>query len=126
MIGNYGDPTTIITGPYHGYGDPVTELLKEYAPTIRAVTEQITDPRRQVATLTAKLNKAIQQGKPQSVIDELRGKLAAAQQAVREEQEFEQSRRDVSNLTKIAIVTGIGIGISLIALILVRAFRGKK
>lgn len=125
MIGNYGD-TTIITGPYHGYGDAVTDLLKEYAPVIRGVTEQIVDPRRQVAVLSAKLQTAIAQGKPQSVILELQGKLAAAQAAVAEEKEFEKSRRDISNLAKVGIVTGIGVGISIIALLLVRAFRSKK
>ena len=67
MIGSYGD-STIITGPYHGYGDVVTDLLKEYAPVIRGVTDQLVDPRRQVAVLSAKLQTAIAQGKPQSVI----------------------------------------------------------
>jgi len=110
MIGNYGDISTIVTGPYHGYGDPFTDLLKEYAPVIRGVTEQIVDPRRQVAVLSAKLQDAINKGKPESVINELRGKLAAAQAAVAEEKEFEQSRRDISNLGKIAIVTGIEEG----------------
>ena len=126
MIGNYGDISTIVTGPYHGYGNPVTDLLKEYAPVIRGVTEQIVDPRRQVAVLSAKLQDAINKGKSQATIDELRGKLAAAQAAVAEEEEFEQSRRDISNLAKIGIVTGIGVGISLIALILVRTFRRKS
>jgi len=126
MIGNYGDISTIVTGPYHGYGDPFTDLLKEYAPVIRGVTDQIVDPRRQVAVLSAKLQDAINKGKSQATIDELRGKLAAAQAAVAEEKEFEQSRRDISNLAKIGIVTGIGVGISLIALILVRTFRRKS
>ena len=126
MIGNYGDISTIVTGPYHGYGDVVTDLLKEYAPIIRGVTEQIVDPRRQVAVLSAKLQTAITEGRPLSVINELRGKLAAAQAAVAEEKEFEQSRRDISNLGKIAIVTGIFVGLSLITLILVRTFRSPK
>ena len=126
MIGNYGDISTIVTGPYHGYGDVFTDLLKEYAPVIRGVTEQIVDPRRQVAVLSAKLQTAITEGRPLSVINELRGKLAAAQAAVAEEKEFEQSRRDISNLGKIAIVTGIFVGLSLITLILVRTFRRAK
>ena len=125
MIGSYGD-TTIITGPYHGYGDTVTDLLKEYAPVIRGVTDQLVDPRRQVAVLSAKLQTAIAQGKPQSVILALQAKLSAAQGAVREEEEFQKSRRDISNLAKIGIVTGIGVGISLITLLLVRTFRGAK
>lgn len=125
MIGSYGD-STIITGPYHGYGDVVTDLLKEYAPVIRGVTDQLIDPRRQVGVLSAKLQTAIAQGRPQSVILELQAKLSAAQHAVREEEEFDRSRRAISNLAKIGIVTGIGVGLSLILLLLRRAYRSNK
>lgn len=126
MIGQWGD-STIITGPYHGYsGDGVVHTLQQYFPVIRGITEQIIDPRRQVAVLEAKLRKALSQGKPTYVIDELQGKLGAARQAVAEEEEFEKSRRDISNLAKVGIVTGILVGVSLIVLILRRAFKGGK
>lgn len=99
------------------------DVLSQYAPVVRSVTDQLVDPRRQVASLEAQLQDAILKGKPQSKILELQGKLEAARIAVQEEEEFEQSRRDISNLSKVGIAVGIGIGVSLIVLILVRAFR---
>ena len=127
-------PTVIVSGPYSGWGNPsrgwghygktkILDVLDEYGPIFRQLTGEFTDPGRQVVSLRARLADAIAKGKPQGTILELEGKLRDAEADLRKEQDYDSSQRELTTLSKVAIVTGIGVGASLIFFILMKALR---
>ena len=128
-------PTVIVSGPYSGWGDPqrgwgstlgapkVLDILDQYAPIFRDVAGEFSDPGRQVASLRQRLATAISKGKPAAVVLELQEKLRDAEADLAKEQEYDDSKRELNTLSKIAVVTGIGIGASVIFFVLMRALK---
>jgi acid phosphatase family membrane protein YuiD len=73
--------------------------------------------------LRQRLSTAISKGKSAAVILELQEKLRDAEADLAKEQEYDDSKRELNTLSKIAVVTGIGIGASVIFFVLMRALK---
>lgn len=96
-------------------------LVSALAPIAGELFESITDPYRKAEVLRAKLQIARAKGASLNTIMLLEAKLKAAERRVAEEEAGEEAKRGFIGLGQAAGVVGIGIGLSLVYLILSKA-----
>lgn len=84
--------------------------LRDYAPAITAVTDQVLDPRRQVEVLRADLANAKARGASAAKIRKIEAKLRAAEQrlALKQESEADVSSWRTGVSRNLWLVSGIG------------------
>ena len=106
------------SSPYAGYGVPfgsygvdLVSVISPFVPGVAAALNQSTDPYRQAGILRAQLQDALARGKSAKTIGELQARLSAAERQIALRSESERSSRDWSNLGKIGLTVGIGIGV---------------
>jgi hypothetical protein len=87
------------------------------------VLDATTDPYRQVELLRAELRNAKLRGKSSTKVAKIEAKLRAAEARLARFQQDRASTQEWSSLGKLAIVTGVGFGVSLILLSLAAALR---
>lgn len=119
MVG-YNGTSLIVSGPF---GATWQDTLNKVLPIFEDVSKQFTDPSKRVAVLTAQLDKAIYEGANPYKIQELQGRLAAAEKDLASHEELEQSKREISTLTKVGILAGIGLVASMIFFVIVKALK---
>ena len=110
--------------PY-GADDPAPkptpgEVIQTLIPAAGALISQLQDPRRQAGVLRAKLHDAIARGDARQAAI-FRAKYEAALHAISRQEEGETSTREWRGLGQAAILTGIGVGVALIVLLLAKA-----
>jgi hypothetical protein len=119
MVG-YNGTSLIVSGPF---GAAWQDTLNKVLPIFEDVSKQFTDPSKRVAVLTAQLDKAVFEGASPYKIQELQGRLTAAEKDLASHEELEQSKREISTLTKIGFVVGIGLLGSIIFFVLTKALK---
>lgn len=90
---------------------------------IRIAQEVQGSPIQRAAVARAKLQTAILEQRPLSTILELQAKVAAADRGAQVYQAGEASSQEWSNLGKIALAVGIGVGASVMLLVATKAFK---
>lgn len=117
-------------GQYGSFGESSTvDTLLQAVPGVSALLEKVADPVREVQNLQVKLSQAKARGASLQEIQEIEGKLIAAQRRVDLQLSRERSSAQWSNLGKIAAVGGILLVGSLIVFVGVKTVRtagGKK
>ena len=94
------------------YGEGGSDLLATFAPLIPGVSqilEKVADPVRDVQLLETKLASAKRRGASLSEIEEIEGKLKAAQRRMDLTIAREKSSSQWSNIGKVASIAGIGL-----------------
>ena len=96
--------------------DSTEQMIKDYAPVVQAVSEQLLDPTQQAEVLRAKIKNTKQmmrgvptilQGPLQMRLRNLQARLKAAERRQALQRESESARRTWRTLGQIGIVSGI-------------------
>ena len=129
-VGVYGSGTdaAVARGVSEAIQTDSTSLSLQQAREIATTAIQIAkdvqgSPIQNAAVMRAKLQTAILEQRPLSTILELKAKVAAADRQAQVFQAGEASQQEWSNLGKIALAVGIGVGASAMLLLATKALK---
>ena len=102
--------------------DSTEQMIKDYAPVVQAVSEQLLDPTQQAEVLKAKIKNtkqmmrgvpAVLQGPLQMRLRNLQARLKAAERRQTLQRESESARRSWRTLGQIGLVSGVLVAVAI-------------